>query len=76
MSEGLILLTGATGYVGGRLLKSLEQEGRKVRCLARRPEYLAYRVAGETAVVGGDLLNENSLKKVFKNVETAYYLVN
>jgi len=75
MSEGLILLTGATGYVGGRLLKSLEQEGRKVRCLARRPEYLAYRVAGETEVVGGDLLNENSLKKVFKNVETAYYLV-
>lgn len=75
MSEGLILLTGATGYVGGRLLKSLEQEGRKVRCLARRPEYLAYRVAGETEVVGGDLLDESSLKKVFKNVETAYYLV-
>lgn len=75
MSEGLILLTGATGYVGGRLLQSLEQEGRRVRCLARRPEYLETRVEGETEVVGGDLLDESSLKKAFEDVETAYYLV-
>jgi uncharacterized protein YbjT (DUF2867 family) len=75
MSDGLVLLTGATGYVGGRLLKTLEAQGRRVRCLARRPEYLEYRVEGETEVVGGDLLDESSLKKAFENVETAYYLV-
>ncbi|MDR3673728.1 MAG: NAD-dependent epimerase/dehydratase family protein [Holophaga sp.] len=36
----LVLLTGATGYVGGRLLKALEQQGSALRCLARRPEVL------------------------------------
>lgn len=35
-----VLLTGATGYVGGRLLKALERKGVRVRCLARRPEFL------------------------------------
>ena len=75
MSDGLILLTGATGYVGGRLLKALEQQGRWVRCLARRPEYLEYRLVSETEVFGGDLLDESSLQKAFEGVETAYYLV-
>ncbi len=36
-----VLLTGATGYVGGRLLGVLERGGRRVRCLARRPGDLA-----------------------------------
>jgi uncharacterized protein YbjT (DUF2867 family) len=38
MVPSLILLTGATGYVGGKLLEALERQGRRVRCLARRPE--------------------------------------
>src|SRR5437764_6460150 len=41
-----ILLTGATGYVGGRLLPALERRGASVRCLSRRPEALVHRVAG------------------------------
>ncbi|MFM8292574.1 MAG: NAD-dependent epimerase/dehydratase family protein, partial [Planctomycetia bacterium] len=36
-----ILLTGATGYVGGVLLGELQRQGHVVRCLARRPEKLA-----------------------------------
>ena len=36
-SENLILLTGASGYVGGHLLKALEAKGHRVRCAARRP---------------------------------------
>ena len=36
-----ILLTGATGYIGGRLLRRLEEGGRAVRCLARHPERLS-----------------------------------
>ena len=52
-SPGLILLTGATGYVGGRLLEALEDDGVPLRCLARRPERLSSRVAESTTVVKG-----------------------
>ena len=48
-----ILLTGATGYVGGRLLPALEGAGYVVRCLARRPEFLRQRVGPRTEVVQG-----------------------
>ena len=44
----LILLTGASGYIGGRLLRLLEAQGRKVRCLARHAEYLVDRVGPGT----------------------------
>ncbi len=43
----LVLLTGASGYVGGRLLPRLEERGFAVRCLARRPEFLARRAGAE-----------------------------
>ncbi|TNF45712.1 SDR family oxidoreductase [bacterium] len=75
MNDGLILLTGATGYVGGRLLKALENRGRRVRCLARRTDYLKTRVRSETEVLRGDLLDPGSLKEALRGVETAYYLV-
>jgi uncharacterized protein YbjT (DUF2867 family) len=52
----LILVTGATGYVGGRLLHALEARGERVRCLSRRPEYLSARVGPGTEVVHGDVL--------------------
>jgi uncharacterized protein YbjT (DUF2867 family) len=55
--EGLILLTGATGYVGCRLLPILEASGRGVRCLVRRPEFLQPRVAPGTEVVPGDVFD-------------------
>ena len=51
----LILLTGATGYVGGRLLRALEERGERVRCLARRPEALP--TASRAEVVAGDVLD-------------------
>ncbi|MFA7002195.1 MAG: NAD-dependent epimerase/dehydratase family protein, partial [Candidatus Omnitrophota bacterium] len=46
-----ILLTGATGYVGGRLLKKLESQGHAVRCLARHPEYLKGKIGLNTELV-------------------------
>jgi uncharacterized protein YbjT (DUF2867 family) len=70
-----ILLTGATGYVGGRLLRALEVKGRHVRCLARHPEYLRSRVAEGTEVVAGDLLDLASLLRALEGIDTAYYLV-
>ena len=71
----LILLAGATGYVGGRLLAQLEGEGRRLRCLARRPAFLRARVAPSTEVVQGDVLDPASLRPAMAGVHTAFYLV-
>jgi uncharacterized protein YbjT (DUF2867 family) len=71
----MLLLTGATGYVGGRLLRRVEQEGLPVRCLCRDPEALRWRVAPGTEIVRGDLLQSESLDLAFSGVDTAFYLV-
>jgi len=74
-TNDLILLTGATGYVGGRLLRALEQSGRKIRCLTRHPETLLPRVAPATTVAAGDVTDPESLRAAMEGVHTAYYLV-
>lgn len=71
----LILLTGASGYVGGRLLTALEAQGRRLRCMARRPAELAARVAAATEVVAGDVLDATSLAPALAGVHSAYYLI-
>jgi uncharacterized protein YbjT (DUF2867 family) len=70
-----ILLTGATGYVGGRLLKALEGRGYRVRCLARRPEFLRARACAATEVAQGDVLDASSLTSALEGINIAYYLV-
>jgi uncharacterized protein YbjT (DUF2867 family) len=70
-----VLLTGATGYVGGRLLRKLEESGRPVRCMVRRPETLSGRAGVQTEVVYGDVLDPASLDEALAGVTTAYYLV-
>src|SRR6202051_3726036 len=73
--SALILLTGGTGYVGGRLLTALEAGGRRVRCLARLPEVLQTRTRPGTEVVAGDCLDRTTLRLAMAGVHTAYYLV-
>lgn len=76
MSEvGCILVTGGTGYVGGRLIPLLERRGERVRCLARRPEFLQARVGSQTEIVAGDVLQPDTLTAALCGVTTAYYLV-
>jgi uncharacterized protein YbjT (DUF2867 family)/tryptophan-rich sensory protein len=70
-----VLLTGATGYVGGRLLRRLEARGYRVRCLARRPEHLGGRIGPETEVVAGDVLDRPTLDAALAGVQVVYYLV-
>src|SRR5215211_151050 len=66
------LLTGATGYIGGRLMRRLVTEGREVRALARNPA----RLAGEPIdVVHGDVIKGEGLRAALDGCETAYYLV-
>ena len=69
-----ILLTGASGYVGSRLLRVLEEGGCAVRCLAREPSRVAPSRA-TTAVVAGDCLDEASLVAAMDGIDQAYYLV-
>ena len=73
--DKLILLTGATGYVGGRLLPRLEEGHHRVRCLTRRPTALEDHVASTTECIQGDLLRPASLDAVLERVDTAYYFV-
>jgi uncharacterized protein YbjT (DUF2867 family) len=68
-----ILVTGATGFIGGLLADALVAHGLPVRCLARRPGALRGRPGVE--VVGGDVLDPSSLAAPLRGVEVAYYLV-
>ena len=70
-----VLLTGATGCIGGRLLAALEARGRPVRCMTRRPPALDGRVGPRTSVVRGDCLDPASLRDALAGIDTAYYLV-
>jgi len=73
--KALVLLTGASGYIGGRLLKALEAAGWPVRCLARHPEFLRSRVSSSTEVIQADCLDSVSLRPAMAGVRTAYYFV-
>jgi uncharacterized protein YbjT (DUF2867 family) len=74
-SESLIFLSGASGYVGGRLLRRLEQSGRRLRCMARKPEFLRPHVNPRTEVFAGDVFRPDSLRAALAGADTAYYLI-
>ncbi|MCX5137092.1 SDR family oxidoreductase [Streptomyces sp. NBC_00340] len=70
------LVTGATGYIGGRLVPELLTEGHQVRCLARSPDKLRdYPWAGEAEVVRGDVTDAESVGDAMREIDVAYYLV-
>jgi len=70
-----VLLTGATGYVGGRLLSRLVERGVAVRCLARRPAHLQSWCPSGVEIVRGDVLDPASLRAAAAGVDAAFYLV-
>ncbi|HXC50059.1 MAG TPA: SDR family oxidoreductase [Candidatus Limnocylindrales bacterium] len=72
---GRVAVLGASGYVGGRLLRPLLNAGFAVRAIARRPEYLVARVPSGVEVVRGDAFDRASLVAALKHCEFAYYLV-
>lgn len=70
------LVTGASGYVGGRLVPQLLADGRQVRCLVRNPEKLRdVPWRDQVEVVRGDLLREEDVAAACEGVEVVYYLV-
>lgn len=70
--QGKVLVAGATGFIGGRLVRELLASGCNVRCLVRRPDTILP-AGAETAA--GDLLEPATLSRAFTGVDTAYYLV-
>lgn len=71
----VVLLTGASGYVGGRLLKLLKKQRVIVRCLARTPDKLRPEVGEGAEIIQGDVLDPASLDKALHGVHASYYLV-
>lgn len=71
-----LLVTGATGYVGGQLVPRLLAEGHRVRCLVREPAKLdeaPWRT--EVEIVGGDVEDEGAVLRAADGADAAYYLV-
>jgi uncharacterized protein YbjT (DUF2867 family) len=75
-SQNPLLVTGATGYIGGRLVPRLLETGTRVRCLVRDASRLQGRPWKEKVdVVVGDVLHPDSLADAMRGVSVAYYLV-
>jgi uncharacterized protein YbjT (DUF2867 family) len=73
---GVCLVTGATGYIGGRLVPRLIESGHSVRCLSRTPRTLRdIPWAAQSEIVAGDLLDGRSTRAALDGVDVAYYLV-
>ena len=70
-----ILLTGATGYVGGRLLPKLQECGHHVRCLTRHEARRSYFDGNSVEVAVGNALDADSLDKALSGIDTAFYFI-
>jgi len=72
----LALVTGATGYIGGRLVPELLAGGFRVRVMVRRPRNLADRQwHDQVEIVAGDAADANALAQALSGVDVAYYLI-
>jgi uncharacterized protein YbjT (DUF2867 family) len=70
-----VLVTGATGYIGGRLVPRLVEAGHDVVCMARDPARLAGRAWDGVEVRQGDVFEPDSLVSALDGIEVAYYLI-
>lgn len=71
----MILVTGATGYIGSRLVKKLVSDGHKVRVMVIKNDPLLNSLKGiNCEIVEGDITNKESLKKPFEGVKTVFHL--
>jgi uncharacterized protein YbjT (DUF2867 family) len=70
-----VLVTGATGYIGGRLVPRLVEHGYSVRCFARHPAHLEDRRWSGSEIVQGDALRPGDFESALRGIDAAYYLI-
>ena len=76
MKDRLVLVTGVTGYIGGRLVPRLLEAGYRVRVLVRDKNRLQGRAwLKQVEIVEGDVLEPDSLTSALSGVQAAYYLI-
>lgn len=72
-----ILVSGGTGYVGGRLIPLLtdQVDPSRIRLMARTPDYLRARVGDAFEIVRGDVTVPETLESALSGIDVAYYLI-
>jgi uncharacterized protein YbjT (DUF2867 family) len=72
---GKVLVTGATGYIGGRLVAELLHRGYDLRILVRAVSEENEERYPNTEIIAGDALDKESLVPALEGIHTAYYLI-
>lgn len=76
MDQRLCLVTGATGYIGGRLVPELLEAGYRVRCMARSARRLRdHPWAGQVEIAEADATDAGATRRALEGVDVAYYLI-
>ena len=76
MEDKLVLVTGATGYIGGRLVPRLLESRYRVRVLVRDPKRLQGRPwINDVEVLQGDVFKPETLDSAMEGIQAAYYLI-